>query len=40
MNKNQDCIQFKIIEYVPSKLGLSGSQDIKLLEQVWNTRKY
>ena len=30
MNKNQDCIQFKIIEYIPSKLGLSGSEDIKL----------
>jgi len=30
MNKNQDCIQFKIIEYKASKLGLSGSEDIKL----------
>ena len=30
MNKNQDCIQFKIIEYIPSKLGLTGSEDIKL----------
>jgi hypothetical protein len=30
MNKNQDCIQFKIIEYKASKLGLTGSEDIKL----------
>jgi hypothetical protein len=30
MNENQDCIQFKIIEYTPSKLGLTESEDIKL----------